>query len=250
MDSLDFLRSGVSLIGRRKLLIIVITAGAILLSGPLFIHRLSVDERAFLFRGQMILLIEAVLFSGSWYVWVRLRSIVDSISRRDRGDTVVHCTWFAKLAVALMLFLSHMSFVIHYFISGDDPLLLSLICFTCLGIHVQFVVCYFCLGRAYQVINWTKSLFFVGERAPYNISAVHRMKFITASLFSVSISIYGLYGGMQAPTVKTVEIPVKGLAASMDRLNVAVIADIHLGPTVGRTKLERVVHMVNSLKPG
>lgn len=60
------------------------------------------------------------------------------------------------------------------------------------------------------------------------------------------MSVYGLYGGLQAPTLKTLEIPIKGLATSMDRLSVAAIADIHLGPTVGRTKLERIVQMMNT----
>ena len=251
MDYLYFVRSRISSIGHRKFMIVVIAVSALLLSGPLFIRRLSlsVDERAFLFRGQMTLFIEAVIFAASWYVWVRLRHLLDSISGEDCVGSVPYCTWFIKLVVAVVLFLAQMSFVINYLTYGEDPSLLSFICFVCLGILVQFVICYFCLSRALQVIDWAVGSFSVGRRPSYTVS-VHGMKFIIASLFSVSISIYGLYQGLQAPVIKTLEVPIKGLAASMDWLNVVAISDIHLGPTVGRTKLERVVHMVNNLKPG
>jgi len=249
MTYLHYLRSNISLISRRKFIIAVIAASSLLLSGPMLIHRLSVDERALLFRGQMILLIQAVAFTGSWYVWTTLRYLLDGISTGRRGGSIVYCTWFMKLAVAVMLFLAQMSFVIQYFIYGEDPPLLSFICYTCLGILVQFVICYFCLNRAHQLIDWATVLLFSNKRVLHSKS-LHWMKFIIASLFSISISAYGLYRGLQAPVVKTVEVPIKGLATSMDGLSVAAVADIHLGPTVGRTKLERVVHMVNSLKPG
>ena len=230
-------------------MIAVIAVSAVLLSGPLLIRKLSVDERAFLLRGQMILLLEAAIFTGSWYVWSRLRYLLDSISIESWSGSAVCCIWFTRLAIAVMLFLAQLSFIIHYFIHAEDPPLLSFISFVCLGILIQFVICYFCLGRVYQVIGWTRRWCFGAKRARCSIY-VHWIKFITALLYSISISICGLYGGLKAPTVQTVEVPINGLATSLDRLSVAVISDIHLGPTVGRTKLERVVHMVNSLKPG
>jgi len=249
MAYLHYLRSNISSISRRKFIIAAIAASSLLLSGPMLIRRMSVDERAFLFRGQMILLLEAVVFTGSWYVWITLRHLLDSISTGSRGGSIVYCTWFTKLAVAVMLCLAQLSLVINNFVYGEDPPLLSIACFACLGVLVQFVICYFCLNRAHQLIDWATVLFFAGNRVQHSKS-VHWMKFIIASLFSISISAYGLCRGSQAPVIKTVEVPVKGLATSMDRLSVAAVADIHLGPTVGRTKLERVVHMVNSLKPG
>jgi len=229
-------------------MIAVIVICAVFSSGPLIIRRLTVDVRSFLFRVQMILLIEAVMFAGSWYVWTRLRYLLDSIPKGSRGSPV-HCTLFTNIVVAVILSLAQMSFVIHYFIHGDDPPVLSFICFVCLGVFVQYVVCYFCLGRAFQVIDWVGVRFF-GRKKIRHYICVHWTKFFTALLFSISMSAYGLYRGLQPPTVKTVEIPIKGLPKSMDRLTVAAVSDIHLGPTVGRTKLERVVHMLNSLNCG
>jgi len=249
MVVLDFMRSNITLIGHRKFAIAVIAISALLLSGPLIIRKLSVDERAFLFRGQMILLIEAVMFAGSWYVWVTLRYLLDSIPKDGCGCPAVYCILFTRLSVALTLVLAHMSFVIHYFLHGEDPPLLSFICFVCLGIFVQFVVCYFCVNRACQVIHWAGISFFSRKRIPPSLS-VHWMNFFIALLLSISMSVYGLYGGLRAPVLKTVEIPVKGLATSMDRLSVAAVADIHLGPTVGRTKLEPVVQIVNTQEFG
>ena len=249
MAIVDCIQLNIALIGRRKFVIAAIAISALLLSGPLLIRRLSVDERAFLFRGQMILLIEAVLFTGSWYVWSRLRYLLDSVSRDGSHSPVVYCIRFTKLAVAVMLVLAQMSFVIHYFVHGQDPPLLSFICFVCLGILVQFVVCYFCINRAYQLIDWVHVNFGYRQRIRSNIS-VQWMKFFISLLSAITMSVYGLYGGFKVPAVKTVEIPIKGLAMSMDRLSMAAVADIHLGPTVGRTKLEQVVHIVNTQEFG
>ena len=249
MDPTDSLQCGVSLTWRPKLMIVVIIVIALLLNCPLLIRKVSVDERVYLFRGQMILLIEAAIFTASWYVWTRLRYLLERISRAGRSGSFLYCTWFTRFAVAVMLFLAQMSFIIDYFIHAEDPLLLSLVCFVCLGIVIQFVFCYFCLGRVYQVIGWARHWCFAATSAQ-NDDFVLLTKFIGALLFSISISVYGLYGGLKVPTVKTVEVPIKGLATSMDRLSVAIISDIHLGPTVGRTKLAYIVHVVNYLRPG
>jgi len=241
MPFVDCVRSYITLIEHRKGLIAVIAISTLLLCRPLI-----VNEKSFLLK---ILLTEAVMFIGSLYVWVTLRYLLDSIPKDGCGCSVVCCIWFTKLSVALTLVLAHMSFALYYFLHGEDPPLLSFISFVCLGIFVQFVVCYFCMNTTYLVIDWTGNRFFGRRRIMRDIS-VHWMNFLVALLLSISMSVYGVYEGLQAPVLKTVEIPVKGLATSMDRLSVAAVADIHLGPTVGRTKLERVVQIVNNQEFG
>lgn len=70
-----------------------------------------------------------------------------------------------------------------------------------------------------------------------------------AVLVSAVLSVVGLLNAAQPPAVKTVEVPMHWLPASMDNLKIALLSDIHLGPTVGRTKMEMFVKMVNTLEP-
>ncbi|KAJ8281191.1 hypothetical protein GJAV_G00064540 [Gymnothorax javanicus] len=46
-----------------------------------------------------------------------------------------------------------------------------------------------------------------------------------------------------------VEIALKKLSPSLDKLKVVLLSDIHLGSTVGRSRLELIVSMVNNIDP-
>ncbi|KAH9502931.1 hypothetical protein Btru_072406 [Bulinus truncatus] len=62
-------------------------------------------------------------------------------------------------------------------------------------------------------------------------------------------SLYGLYNASQPPTIKTVTIPIRNLPLNLEGLKIIQLSDIHLGPTVGFTKLDRIVHVVNGENP-
>lgn len=49
--------------------------------------------------------------------------------------------------------------------------------------------------------------------------------------------------------VEHVEVPLTKLPRALDGLRIAQISDVHIGPTLGRTFLERVVSTVNDLEP-
>jgi hypothetical protein len=50
-----------------------------------------------------------------------------------------------------------------------------------------------------------------------------------------------------APVVKRVRIPLAKLSPSADGLRIALVADIHLGPVLGRRHTERIVSAINRL---
>ncbi|GFR63684.1 transmembrane protein with metallophosphoesterase domain [Elysia marginata] len=60
----------------------------------------------------------------------------------------------------------------------------------------------------------------------------------------------GIYTASQPPAVRHVEIPIKDLPTNLDGLSLVQISDIHLGPTVGFTKLNMIVDIVNRQNPG
>lgn len=60
-------------------------------------------------------------------------------------------------------------------------------------------------------------------------------------------SLVGLWIARITPRVVEVDIPLPGLPASLEGFRIAQITDIHIGPTIRRGFLERVVRRVNSL---
>ena len=75
----------------------------------------------------------------------------------------------------------------------------------------------------------------------------------------INLSCVFLYANLQYISLKivsnkliccSVEVPIPKLPHSMDGIKIALICDIHLGPTVGYSQLKRVVDVTNSLQPG
>ncbi|KAL4234599.1 hypothetical protein ACF0H5_006240 [Mactra antiquata] len=56
----------------------------------------------------------------------------------------------------------------------------------------------------------------------------------------------GFYNTFKAPEIKEVTVPIKDLP--MSEMTITFISDIHLGPTVGKAQLERVVNLINYLR--
>jgi predicted MPP superfamily phosphohydrolase len=51
------------------------------------------------------------------------------------------------------------------------------------------------------------------------------------------------------PIVERVRIPLRRLGRPMDGYRIALVSDIHLGPILGRAHIERIVRVVNDLRP-
>jgi predicted MPP superfamily phosphohydrolase len=69
------------------------------------------------------------------------------------------------------------------------------------------------------------------------------------ALVSVPSLVWGFRIARGRPNVQRVHFPVPGLAPELEGLKIVQITDIHIGPTLGREFLERVVNQVNSLGP-
>ncbi|GAX55698.1 metallophosphoesterase [Streptomyces olivochromogenes] len=60
---------------------------------------------------------------------------------------------------------------------------------------------------------------------------------------------YGTYGVLRGPRVKRVTVPLAKLPRSAHGYRIAVVSDIHLGPTLGRDFCQRVVDTINATQP-
>jgi predicted MPP superfamily phosphohydrolase len=54
---------------------------------------------------------------------------------------------------------------------------------------------------------------------------------------------------LRGPSVRRVDIPVEGLAPDLDGLRIVQISDLHVGPTMRRSYVQRVVDMTRKLAP-
>lgn len=196
-----------------------------------------------LLRLQLALFVNSLMLIGSLYIW---RGTVSNLSHSVASESACFQLW--KAAVVTFLALAHSSFFTMLFLVAEEPYLFSLAAYSCLGAYIimLFFLCTLSgMEQAYQLLAWRSG------RVVGSLDKTRKLTLRPALAVAVTavLSIAGLLNAAQPPLVKTVAVPIHQLPPSMDNLKVVLLSDIHLGPTVGRTKMEMFVKMVNQLKP-
>ena len=85
------------------------------------------------------------------------------------------------------------------------------------------------------------------------VPALHRMLDESGSALVIGGSLAALLAGFlsarRGPQPVEVEVPVPGLDPALEGFRIVQISDLHVGPTIGRDYVERVVRMANALEP-
>ncbi|WP_244816912.1 metallophosphoesterase [Caballeronia sp. Lep1P3] len=66
---------------------------------------------------------------------------------------------------------------------------------------------------------------------------------------AVVLSAVGFYNARRRAPVVSVDVPIDGLPAALEGFTIVQISDIHVGPTIKRPYVERIVAAVNGLAP-
>ena len=66
-------------------------------------------------------------------------------------------------------------------------------------------------------------------------------------LAAVVVTLVGLWNARRPARVKTVDVPLRDLPPALQGFRIAQISDLHVGPTIKREYLQRVVDIVNAL---
>ncbi|XP_058146573.1 transmembrane protein with metallophosphoesterase domain [Dasypus novemcinctus] len=192
-----------------------------------------------LFRLQLALFVNSLMLIGSLYIWRRAVS--------DLGPAPVAasaCLRLWQVAVLAFLGLAHSSSFTSLFLVAEEPHLFSLAAYSCLG---AYIILLFLLGTLGGVEQACRLL------APRcgGLGRPRRpaLRPALAVAVTAALSVAGLLNAARPPAVRTVPVPVHQLPASLHNLKVVLLSDIHLGPTVGRTKMETFVSMANALAP-
>ncbi|KAM5191198.1 transmembrane protein with metallophosphoesterase domain [Callospermophilus lateralis] len=205
----------------------------------------SLELRAWrwLFRLQLALFVNSLMLIGSLYIW---RSTVSNLCHSPAMESTCFQLW--KLVVMVFLALAHSSFFTMLFLVAEEPYFFSLAAYSCLGAYI-IMVFFLCIlsgmEQAYQLLAW-RSGRIVGS---LDKSRKLVLRPALAVVVTAVLSMMGLLNAAKPPAVKTVELPIPQLPLSMNNLKIVLLSDIHLGPTVGRTKMEMFVKMVNALEP-
>ncbi|XP_012624632.1 transmembrane protein with metallophosphoesterase domain [Microcebus murinus] len=205
----------------------------------------SLELRAWrwLFRLQLALFVNSLMLIGSLYIW---RSTVSNLCHSPAAESTCFQLW--KVAVLAFLALAHSSFFTMLFLVAEEPYLFSLAAYSCLGAYI-IMVFFLCIlsgmEQACQLLAWRSG------RVEGSLDKTRKLALRPALAVAVTtvLSVAGLLNAAQPPAVRTVQVPIDQLPPSMNSLKIVLLSDIHLGPTVGRTKMELFVSMVNALEP-
>ncbi|XP_064599140.1 transmembrane protein with metallophosphoesterase domain-like [Liolophura sinensis] len=240
--------------------VVVSVVAVIVADVYIFTSSLSFSTKAIIFRAHFIFGIQVVLFFLSRYVWRRLGGIFDSHSEqlekvKDDATTTARglsrsgplgvrtpCTVVWRIILFVYLICCHVSYLTNLYFIGTEPAFISMVTYICLGSFVHLITGMLimgilgCIGRLLQLKR-------------YNANSRRRLRTLAAMMYALSISFYGLYTAHKLPTVKHVRVPVKDLPPSLEGFRIVQLSDIHLGPTVGRSKVKDVVEITNQLQP-
>eukprot|EP00904_Undaria_pinnatifida_P002839 jgi/Undpi1/12556/HiC_scaffold_6.g02225.m1 len=117
--------------------------------------------------------------------------------------------------------------------------------FVLLLVSAWFVDMFIMFGRALRFIRrrFLHGARSEGEKFMLPLWAFPLMWFVT---FSTLVSVASVQGAKD-PVVRTVEVPLTNLPTCLDGYSLAMISDIHAGPTVGRPEMSRHVEAINAL---
>jgi predicted MPP superfamily phosphohydrolase len=72
---------------------------------------------------------------------------------------------------------------------------------------------------------------------------------IGVPVLALLLTLLGIYNARRNAPVKMIDVPIAGLAAALNGFTIVQISDIHVGPTIKRGYVEKIVATVNGLNP-
>jgi uncharacterized protein len=93
---------------------------------------------------------------------------------------------------------------------------------------------------------WTARLAWPGH---VDLDDVEALTAVAVPVLALVATLLGFVNAQRTPRVRTVEIAFPALPAALDGFTIAQISDLHVGPTIRRRFVTRVVRAVNALSP-
>lgn len=183
---------------------------------------------------QWLLFFQSSLFFIGRYVWIKIcPPLFRSPSFFDR---------LVMIVVATILVLSQCCVFTGIILSGLEPSLLTIISYICLGITILIATTTFLADILLWILSRCNVISHVTR------TSQKRLKVIIILIISASLSLYGIQNASRDPIINRLTIPIKDLPKEFKGFSIVHLSDIHVGSTVGRTKLDHLVKITNSLR--
>ena len=186
---------------------------------------------------QCLITMQSVMFFSARYVWIRLCSpLFNHPSFLNR---------VLLIFVILVLSLSQGSIVLGFIFSGVEPHWISLLSYSSLGLLILLTT----TTAISDLLTWIFGVFNLSSRSSPSRTQYVRFQIVAILIISITLAVVALQNGLKEPLVKEIKIPLKNLPAEFNGFTIVQLPDLHVGPTVGRTMLDRVVKTTNQLNP-
>ena len=131
---------------------------------------------------------------------------------------------------------------------------LSLIGYTSLGFLTLSFVAFLSKDLLFKVWGFISSFFSADVKQQITLD-VDKREFLEKSLSIGILSLigpttaYGFYSARKGPTIINQDIYLKNLPDSFENFTIAQISDLHVGPTIKKPYVEKVVNQISTINP-
>lgn len=217
-----------------------------------FLYGLSLTDiidshsRAILIRVRFLLTLECILSVGTLIIW-KLASKFTHYRSPHKFHFSSKCLYGILF---ILCFGSHLSWFTNYIVSAE-PNFISMFCYSCLGIYVQLVVFLIVTVCAEIFFSFLINKYSTNSSNPNPKVFLKGAFWIIGIIYSTTLGAFGLYNTqIRYPEIRTVNLKVQNFPEIFAGLKIVQLNDIHLGPTVGKSRLENIVKTVNEIGPG
>uniref|UniRef100_A0A915CA15 Calcineurin-like phosphoesterase domain-containing protein n=1 Tax=Parascaris univalens TaxID=6257 RepID=A0A915CA15_PARUN len=166
----------------------------------------------------------------------------------DFPDLAMISIYDTRALLCLFLALTHICFIFYFVWVGEEPNLFALFSFISVALYLHMIVF---LGAIAFFHAFSRALIKFGIFANFLRSAMayqmtHRL---IGMVMAILVVLGGLWVAHLPPNVRFVRVPIKDLPRPQIGVKFSLLTDVHIGPSVGRTRVQQMVDLSNSLRP-
>uniref|UniRef100_A0A7I4KHE7 Bm3955, isoform b; Metallophos domain-containing protein n=1 Tax=Brugia malayi TaxID=6279 RepID=A0A7I4KHE7_BRUMA len=203
-------------------------------------------------RLSIIVFQQFVMIFGSIFIWWNLSAATDDdlpLQPSYRCWRTICVQKVVKAAIILFLFLVHISSTFYYLWIGEEPNIFAMISLTSVAVYIYlifFLLTFVLVQSVFRLIFHMNSKHFRFLRLLVANELSNR---IFAVLLAVVFVLAGLWVTLLPPAVRRITIKIDNLPEVQKGFTVALLSDLHIGPTVGCSKIQKMVNTINLFKP-